>query len=191
MGTRDRIVDATTELLRAKGYGGTTLAEVGAAAGAPTGSLYHFFPGGKAALAAAALRDSGAAYQELFELIADGADGPEAAVAAFFEGAAATLEETDFVEICPIGAVAREMAGTDEVIRVATAEVFDAWTAALTARLVAAGLAQPEAQELAVAVIAALEGAFVLARAQRDARPVRASGRQMALLVRLQIPDAG
>lgn len=189
MGTRDRIVTATNELFRTKGYNGTSLADVSSAAAAPTGSLYHFFPGGKSALAASVLRESGVAYQELFELIAEESEGPAQAVSAFFDGAADTLEENDFIEICPIGSVAREMASTDEGIRVATADVFEAWTGALGTRFAVAGLDANDATELASTVIAALEGAFVLARAQRKASCVRSTGRQMRRLVELHLDD--
>jgi len=189
MGTRDRIVTATTELFRAKGYNGTTLADVGAAADATTGSLYHFFPGGKSALAGSVLRESGAAYQALFELIADESDGPADAVGNFFEGAAENLEQNDFIEICPIGGVAREMANADESIRLATADVFTEWAVALTARFTDVGMPADDAAELAATVIAALEGAFVLARSHKDAAPVRATGRQMRRLVEVHLAD--
>ena len=54
--TRDRILDATGELLRDRGYAGTGLKAISATAGAPLGSLYHHFPHGKQEMAAAALR---------------------------------------------------------------------------------------------------------------------------------------
>jgi AcrR family transcriptional regulator len=187
--TRDRILTATNELFRAKGYHGTSLAEVSTAADAPTGSLYHFFPHGKAALAAAALRESGAAYQLLFELIADAAGDPAEAVGSFFDGAADELELTDFIEICPIGGVAREMANVDESIRLATSEVFTGWVIALAQRLTAAGVPMDDAQELAGTVVAALEGAFVLARSHRDVATVRSTGRQMRRLVQGHLDD--
>ncbi len=187
MGTRDRIVTATNELFRAKGYQGTSLADVSAAADAPTGSLYHFFPDGKASLAGAVIRESAVAYQALFELIADGSRGLVDAVGNFFDGAADNLAETGFIEICPIGGVAREMANADESIRLATADAFAAWVGALAERFSVAGVAEPDATELASTVIATLEGAFVLARSHRDATPVRAAGRQMRRLVQVHL----
>jgi AcrR family transcriptional regulator len=181
--TRARIVTATNELFRAKGYHGTSLAEVTAAADAPTGSIYHFFPDGKAALAATAIRESGDAYKALFELIADAAKDPAEAVGTFFDGAADELEGTDFIEICPIGGLAREMANADESIRLATSAVFTRWVSALTARLRRVGISEDDAEALASTVIAALEGSFVLARSHRDATAVRSAGRHMKRLI--------
>jgi AcrR family transcriptional regulator len=181
--TRRRILTATNELFRRGGYHGTSLKEVIVAAGVTTGSLYHFFPGGKAELAAAALTDSGASYQQLFELIADDAPDVVTGFASFFDGAAATLEESDFLDVCPIGTVAREMASTDDGLRRAADSVFVGWVEAAAARLRAAGIGAAAADELAVTAIAAFEGSLVLARTRRDADLVRRVGRQIAARV--------
>jgi AcrR family transcriptional regulator len=181
--TRRRILTATNELFRRGGYHGTSLKEVIVAAGVTTGSLYHFFPGGKAQLAAASLTDSGASYQQLFELIADDAPDVVAAFASFFDGAADTLEESDFLDVCPIGTVAREMASTDDALRHAADSVFVGWIEAAAARLRAAGVGAAAADELAVTAIAAFEGSLVLARTRRDADLVRGVGRQIAARV--------
>jgi AcrR family transcriptional regulator len=181
--TRDRLLAATNESFRRRGYNATSVKEVTSAARAPTGSLYHFFPGGKDDLAAAVITSSGAAYRELFETIADAAAGPAAAVTDFFDGAAAVLEETGFIDPCPIGTVAREVASTNEPLRIATEEVFASWIDTATTRLVAAGVAQDDARTLATTIVAALEGGFVLARARRDANVLRDTGRIMRRVV--------
>jgi AcrR family transcriptional regulator len=181
--TRDRLLAATNESFRRRGYNGTSMKDVTSAARAPTGSLYHFFPGGKDELASAVLTSSGAAYRELFEAIADAAVSPEAAVTDFFDGAAAVLEETGFIDPCPIGTVAREVASTNERLRIATEQVFASWIDAAATRLSAAGVSQREARTLATAMVAALEGGFVLARARRDANVLRDTGRIMRRVV--------
>ena len=53
-GTRERIVTASAELFRHRGYAGTGLKAILTASRAPYGSLYHFFPGGKEELGVAA-----------------------------------------------------------------------------------------------------------------------------------------
>ena len=181
--TRDRFLTATNESFRRRGYNGTSLKHVTAAAQAPTGSLYHFFPGGKDELAAEVITTSGAAYRELFEAIADAAASPGDAVSDFFDGAALVLEETDFIDPCPIGTVAREVASTNEPLRAATERVFQSWIDAATTRLAAAGVAGEEARRLATTFVAALEGSFVLARAQRDANVLRETGKVMRRVV--------
>jgi len=149
----------------------------------PTGSVYHFFPAGKDELAREVVVTSGEAYRQLFEMIADEAGDVSSAVVAFFEGAAAVLEETDYLDPCPIGTVAREVASTNDALRAATEQVFASWVATLSEYLQRDGVAADEAQPLATTLVAALEGGFVLARASRDASQLRAVGDSMRALV--------
>ena len=176
-GTRDRFLTSTGELFRRQGYNGTSLKQVTTAAGAPVGSLFHFFPGGKEELAEAVLRTSGAAYRELYEVIADAAVDPASAITDFFEGAAAMLEETGYLDACPIGTVALEVASTNDRLRQATADVFASWIDAASARLRAAGVEAARATELATALVAGVEGGFMLSRAARSPEPMRTAGR--------------
>ena len=110
--TRDRIVVATNELFRRYGYNGTSLSQISEASGATIGSIYHFFPGGKEALAVAVIDTTGSVYRQLFESIVADASDTASAYANFFVGAAIVLEESDFIDPCPIGTVAREVANT-------------------------------------------------------------------------------
>lgn len=188
--TRDRIIAATNELFRRGGYNGTSLRQVTDAAGAPTGSLYHFFPRGKAELAEAVITETGASYLELFELIAAAAASPGAAVGDFFDGAAETLEQSDYIDVCPIGTVAREVANTNDRLRGAADRVFMSWIESLGKHLETAGLTTTEATALATTVVAALEGGFVLARTRRDADVLRHTGHHIRQLVDSQLRDA-
>jgi AcrR family transcriptional regulator len=188
--TRQRLVTAANESFRRRGFNGTALKHVTEAAGAPTGSLYHFFPGGKEELAAAAVLESGDAYRRLFEAIADEAADMAQAVTDFFDGAAAALEETDFIDPCPIGTVAREVASTNDTLRAATQQVLASWIDAAAARLERAGASPDDARALATTLVAALEGGFVLARAGRDTTPLRTAGRTLRALVEQQLADA-
>ena len=181
--TRDRILTATNELFRRNGFNGTSIKQITIAAQVPMGSLYHFFPNGKDQLAREAIEASGPAYQQLFELIANEAATPTEAIGDFFDGAAAVLEATDFIDICPIGTVAREVASTNDSLRQATWNVFTSWITAMAARFEAAGIPSTEAKGLSTTVVAALEGGFLLARAARDTAPLRATGTAIRLLV--------
>src|SRR3977135_3390228 len=106
-------MDTSAELFRRQGYTGTGVKQIAATANAPFGSLYHFFPGGKEQLGEEGIRSSGALYIELFATIALQAPDPVTAVADFFSGAAATLQETDYADACPIATVALEVASTN------------------------------------------------------------------------------
>jgi AcrR family transcriptional regulator len=174
--TRERIRDSAADLFQHQGYHATGVKQIVQGASAPLASLYHFFPGGKEALGAEVLRVSGADYQALVEGVWDAEADVVAGVRAVFDGAAAVLEATNYEDACPIATVALEVASTNETLRAATADVFDAWIASATRRLREAGLAATLARELAFAIVGGLEGAFVLARATRSTEPVRAAG---------------
>ena len=176
--TRARILAATAELFQRQGYAGTGLKQVVADAQAPFGSLYHHFPGGKQQLAEEVIRAGGAFFQALVTGVYDEESTAGASVRAVFEGAARTLALTNFEDACPIATVALEVASTNDDLRRATAEVFEQWTVALTDRL--------GDRDRALAVLSALEGAFVLCRAQRTVEPMVAAGKMAAAYVAAQ-----
>lgn len=188
--TRQRLITATNESFRHRGYHGTSVQAVVEAAEATVGSLYHFFPGGKSELAEATVHETGAAYGDLFSMFLAEAASAEEAVRAFFHGAADALVESDFIDLCPIGTVAREVASDDERLRTAAANVFGQWVDKLVAPLVAVGIDAETARDRATAVICLLEGAFVLARTSRDAGVLRTTGSFAAAMIAEAVREA-
>jgi AcrR family transcriptional regulator len=182
-GTRERIVDASAELFRRQGYSATGVKQIVEAAKAPFGSLYHFFPGGKEQLGAEAIRVSGALYELLIPAVFEPAPDVVTGVRDFFAGAAEHLRETDYEDACPIATVALEVSSSSETMRQACAEVFESWIAAGAVRHTDAGLTPERARELTIGMVAALEGAFVLARALRSTEPLEIAGELMARAV--------
>ncbi len=178
--TRDRIVLASAELFRRQGYAGTGLKQIAAEGEATFGSLYHFFPGGKEELGATTVREAGAFFLLLVEGYLDQFPDIAEAVSEYFDGAAQTLVNTDYEDACPIATIALETASTSEPMQIATADAFESWLHALRARFEAAGIEAGRSEALALAVLSALEGAFVLCRAQRTTEPMVAA-REMAV----------
>lgn len=186
--TRDRILDASAELFRRQGWAGTGIKAVLERAGAPSGSLYHFFPGGKDELTAATVRRAGAEYQALVEAVLRAAPDPVTAVRDAFLGAGEALRASGWADACPIETIALEVASTNEALRVATAEVFAAWLEAGTAFFARSGVPAPEARRLALSFVSLLEGAFVLDRASRTTDALEAAAESMAALVAAALP---
>jgi AcrR family transcriptional regulator len=174
--TRDRLVQTSSALFQRRGFTGTGIKQILTEAGAPFSSLYHFFPGGKDELCAEAIRVSGAGYARLVAAVLDAAPDLLTAITDSFEGAAETLRTTGYEDACPIATVALEVAGTNEQLRVATADVFDSWITGLRARFEAEGISRADARQLAISVIALLEGGFLLSRAARSTEPMLAVG---------------
>jgi len=164
-GPRERLIDATITSLRRDGVEGTGIAGVLAASSTARQSIYQHFPGGKAELVEAAVRAAG-------EFIARETPGdPHAVVDARLDWWVDQLHRHDFALGCPVAAAA--LAGSDSptVVR-AAAEVFDEWSRAFAARLVAAGADPEAAATLGRFHVSAVEGAIMTARALRTTAPL-------------------
>jgi AcrR family transcriptional regulator len=190
-GTRERLVSTAADLFGRQGLSATGIKQILAGSEAQFSSLYHHFPGGKDQLAAEAIRIAGLGYQQLVEEVWDGAGGLLASVRAVFDGAALVLEATDYADACPIAIVALEVASTNEELRLATADVFASWNRALVSRFVGAGLDSSVAKELAVALVALLEGAFILSRAAKSPEPMHVAGRTATAMVASALSSEG
>jgi TetR/AcrR family transcriptional repressor of lmrAB and yxaGH operons len=149
-----------------------------AASGAPKGSLYFHFPGGKEALAAEAVDRAGAAYGRGIQAALDRGRPVGETIRRLAKGMAAGLEATEYECGCPIATVALDSAATSNPIAAAASGAFGDWTARLAAWLDAAGV--PDADGEAMLVLAALEGALILSRARRDTAPLITVGDRLA-----------
>ncbi|MFE3637592.1 TetR/AcrR family transcriptional regulator [Streptomyces cellostaticus] len=188
--TRARIQSAATVLFRRHGYSATGLKRIAAEADAPFGSIYHFFPGGKQQLAEDMIRTSGTEYGRMVLALLESAPDPMESLVHAFEAAADDLAAADYADACPIGTVALEVASSNEVLRIATAEVFEEWVGTATGWF-GRWVTEPKtAQSLAYSMVMMLEGAFMLSRAARDPEPLLVAGRSMAKLLRTAITQA-
>lgn len=158
------------------GYTATGVKQIVTEAEAPFSSLYHFFPDGKDELAAEIIHTSGQMFQQLVELVFDSSPDILTGVQNCFAGAAETLRQTNYADACPIATVALEVASTNEPLRKATADVFENWIKSATERFTATGIPEQTARELAIGLIGALEGGFLLSRAARNTEPMDVAG---------------
>ncbi|KUJ69152.1 TetR family transcriptional regulator [Streptomyces albus subsp. albus] len=182
--TRDRIVIAAARLLQRQGYVGTGIKQIATEAEATLGSVYHFFPGGKEAVAVAAIRHSDQEFAAVLRTALDSEEDPGAAVEACARLLAVELRASGWIEGCPVTAAALETLGTDSEIQQVCAAALHSWEQMVQDKLLRSGFAAADARELATTVISALEGAEVTAQVNRDEEPLLAVGRQLARLVR-------
>jgi AcrR family transcriptional regulator len=173
--SRSRLLTATEDMLRESGMAGTGIKDVVARSGAPIGSLYHHFPRGKMQLVSEALAIHAERFPRLLERFFDGKRSAAAALDALFTTAAAEFERQGAAKGCAIGAVALDLVASDADIRRVCHQAFDDWAASLAPRLPFPDAATR--RSFAVAIVVALEGAFVLARAAGDGEPFREAGR--------------
>lgn len=180
MKTDQRIVRSMAELMRVQGYAATGIQQLAQAAGAPTGSIYHHFRGGKREIAAAALRETGAAYIQLLPMLLDRHADLSTAIEAAFAAAAEDLANTGWANMCPVGTVAGEIADTEPELRRVAAEVIASWVDTGSRYLAGRGLPDTDARAVMYALLTALEGGFLLARTERSGEPLLAAGRAVA-----------
>ncbi|KUH38334.1 MULTISPECIES: TetR/AcrR family transcriptional regulator [Streptomyces] len=185
-GTRDRIVTTAARLIQRQGYVGTGIKQIAGEARATLGSVYHFFPGGKEAVAVEALRHSGAEFARFLRETLAREDDAAAAVEACAVRLAEELRASGWVDGCPVTAAALETLGTDTDtgIQQACADALRGWEALVAEKLLTCGFTADDARELATTVIGALEGAEVTAQVTRSEEPLRVTGRHLARLLR-------
>ncbi|MFF0628371.1 TetR/AcrR family transcriptional regulator [Streptomyces sp. NPDC004296] len=172
--TRRRMLESAAELFHTQGYHATGLNQVVTTSGAPKGSLYFHFPGGKEQLAAEALRMSGSHLCEVLrEVIAEAPD-PARAVRAIVDLLIGALTGSGFQRGCPLAAVTLDAAADSEQIRAACAEGYDSWRELLAEFFAEQGLAAERAAALATVVLASIEGGLLLAKASHDPAPLHA-----------------
>jgi TetR/AcrR family transcriptional repressor of lmrAB and yxaGH operons len=172
--TRQRMLDTAADLFQTQGYHATGLTQLITAGGAPKGSLYFHFPGGKEQLAAEAVRLSSERTGALLETILRDAPDAVTAIDRTVEALASFLTESDFQRGCPLATVALDAAAESEPIREACAAGYSSWHEVLAAYFGAQRLSAERSDELATVVLAAIEGGLLLARTRRDLAPLRA-----------------
>jgi AcrR family transcriptional regulator len=173
---RERMVRSAAQLIRRKGVSGTGLREIVVEADAPRGSLQHYFPGGKEELVSDALLWAGDVLarrikRSLSELKSR---TPSALLAAIVEAWRRDLTSEQFSDGCPLVAAAADTAATSEQLRQVLRRAFDRRLEPLWQSLVDLGVPLERADNLAIVIIAALEGAIILARIRRDLIPLDA-----------------
>lgn len=175
---RVRLLDAAEEMLREVGMAGTSIKDVVARSGAPIGSLYHYFPDGKTQLVSESLRIHAEKSRRLLEHFFDGKQTPAAAVSLLFHTAADAFERAGAYKGCAVGAVALDLMPRDTALREICRSTFEDWAA-----MIAPGLpfsSERARRASAVTIVAALEGAFVLAKAAQSGDPFREVGECLA-----------
>ncbi|MBF6336130.1 TetR/AcrR family transcriptional regulator [Nocardia abscessus] len=177
--TRGKLVEAARTLVERHGYYGAGLNQILAASGAPRGSLYFHFPGGKDELVAAAIAQASKEIAALIDTIEPG--DAAAAASRLLRMFGDRLEASGWQQGCPVATVALDVAAANDAVQAECAAAYAAWQQALRLRLRADG--RENADDLAAAVLAMVEGALLLARAQRSREPLERVERTLLALL--------
>jgi TetR/AcrR family transcriptional repressor of lmrAB and yxaGH operons len=178
---REAMLDSAITLFRERGVAATSLRDVVALSGAPRGSIYHHFPGGKAQLAEEATQRAGDFIGALLSRLVAG-DDPDRAVGSFVDYWSGALTSTDYRDGCPVAAAALSEDATESA-RAAAGVAFGQWETALAAALRERGVPAARSESLANLVVCSIEGALIVARARRSEEPLRRVGAELRSLL--------
>jgi len=175
--TRQCLVRVATALMRRNGVAATGLAEVCERAGVTKGVFTHHFPGGKEELVAAVVASTDREVVGGLAALAASEPSVTALITTPFDGYAALMRAKGTDVGCPVAASVVDVAGSAAPVRAAARDAFAGW-----ARAIAAGLPDHDI-DVATLVVAALEGAILLARADADPSVLERTGRTLAGLI--------
>ncbi|PQE02380.1 TetR family transcriptional regulator [Mycobacterium sp. EPG1] len=187
---RERMVVSAALLIRERGAHPTAIADVLAHSGAPRGSAYHYFPGGRTQLLCEAVDYAAQFMAERLE----GATSAVEVLDELFDFYRNELRRTEFRAGCPVVAVAVEAGDPDKPEQTTplierAAAAFERWRQIIARRLAGDGVAEPDAAALATLVLSSFEGAIVVARACRDVTPLDQVQAQLRSLIQAQTRD--
>ena len=177
--TRQRIVAAAAEIILQQGVARTTLDQVLAEAGVSSSQIYHYFADKEALVRAVVDYRTQTVVGEIHEpalAAIEGIDG----LRAWRDMVVSMQSAADCRGGCPLGSLGSELAELDHAVRCDVAAGYARWETAISACLI--GMrdrgqlsADADPATLATAVLAALQGGLLLAKVQRDVRPLAAA----------------
>lgn len=171
--SRERMVRSTITLLREHGASATSIDRVLAHSGAPRGSVYHHFPGGRTQLIGEAVALAGEFMTGLIQAAIQ-AEDPVQAIDEWFAHWRDQLERSRYRAGCPVVAVAVETNDDAPQLTRSAGAVFTGWQEAFTALFRRHRLPEDRSRRLAALVVAAEEGAVILCRAEQSTAPMEA-----------------
>lgn len=177
------IIDSAVRLFRRNGYSSTGLNDIAADSGAPKGSIYHFFPGGKAEIAVAAVDEAAMRIAETLERFASSSGSTGEMLKAYVRQVVRWMRMSDYRDGCPITTVMLELAPRNRAVTDAGRRAFDFRISAFEKKLIEDGFARARARRLALLCASSLNGAFVQSRIERTGRPLEIVAEELAELL--------
>jgi TetR/AcrR family transcriptional repressor of lmrAB and yxaGH operons len=177
---KDRLLEAAIFLMRQSGLSGAGINQLVARSGAPKGSVYYHFPGGKQQITSEALTRYGERVAEAFERVLASKRKAGDKIRALFRFVADRFEEGAFEQSCAAGAVTLDLDAEVVALRPTIAAVFESWQ-----RVVANHLpirSRTRRESLAGLVLSTIEGAYIRGRAERSKKPFLEAGEWLAQL---------
>lgn len=180
---RQPIVNAAVTLFRQQGYAGTGLNDIVDSSGAPKGSLYHYFPAGKASIAVAAVEEAGRRVAETLTRLAAETRSTADLLRAHARLLSGWMRQSGFRDGCPMTTVLLELAPRDRSVAEAGRKAYAARIGIIRDKLIADGFSTVRAERLAILCASALQGALIQARVERSGTPIETAADELARML--------
>ena len=180
---RQPIVDAAVTLFRRHGFAGTGLNDIVDTSGAPKGSLYHYFPAGKASIAAAAVEEAGQRVARTMTMLANETRSTADLLRAHARLLSGWMRMSGFRDGCPITSVLLGLAPKDRAVAEAGRKAYAVRIDVLKRKLANDGFAPARTGPLAVLCVSTLQGALIQARVERSSAPIETAADELATML--------
>jgi len=179
--SRASMVRGAVSLIRTRGVNATSFSDVLAESGAPRGSIYHHFPDGKEQLAGEAIRWT--SERVLAHQRACRATTPAGVLDCFIDMWRQVVLASGGAAGCVVAGVAIDTVAGDRPMIDLVRATFRSWVDLLAEQLVAVGVPSRRASRVAVAVVAGMEGALILCRAEGNSGPLETVAAELKRLL--------
>jgi TetR/AcrR family transcriptional repressor of lmrAB and yxaGH operons len=179
--SRASMVRSAAALIRARGVSGTSFSDVLADSGAPRGSIYHHFPHGKEQLAGDAIRWT--SERVLAHQRACRATTAKGVLECFIDMWRQVVLASGGMAGCVVAGVAIDTAGGARGLIDVVRATFRSWIELLSDQLAATGVPAGRASAIALAMVAGMEGALILCRAEGGVGPLETVAAELMRLV--------
>jgi TetR/AcrR family transcriptional regulator, lmrAB and yxaGH operons repressor len=186
---REDMLGAAVELFRARGYEGVGVAELLEKSGAPRGSLYFHFPGGKQQIGAEVVARVGAAVAGRFRDLHESGVDLNTFIERVFKTTSKECKDRGYTASCPMAAIAAGFGSGDDKLSDAIRDAFNSWEAEMRVAAHARGLSEENAAIFASAFLTAMEGAFIVSKAQGSSAPHKNACRAIQALAAALLPN--
>src|SRR5262249_41893036 len=186
---REGLIDAAVELFRARGYEGVGVAELLEKAQAPRGSLYFHFPGGKEQIGAEVVQRVGEKVAGQFRALHESGVDMATFIERVFKTTARECKEREYKASCPMAAIATGFGSSDTKLAAAVREAFTSWEDEIRVAAHARGMTEANATIFASSMLAAMEGAFIISKAQASSAPHVNAARAIQALAASLLPN--
>jgi TetR/AcrR family transcriptional regulator, lmrAB and yxaGH operons repressor len=179
--SREKMVQSAAALIGAQGMNATSFSDVLADSGAPRGSIYFHFPGGKRELAKDAIRLT--SEQVIAHVRANVGGSPNEVIQHFVALFSHVVEASGGAAGCAVAGVTVDVPASDDELLSEARAAFHAWVTILAEQLVSVGMELTRATGVATVAVASVEGALILCRAEGGRAPMDAVAQQLERLV--------